>query len=181
MSAVPAPTPKRFTSAEYYKLGELGFLDERVELIDGEIIEMPPIGPEHAYVSNRLGIALQKALSENWSVRFGTPLDLEDSQPQPDVAVVGSSADHRHSHPTMAVLVVEISQSSASYDRYVKTRLYAKAGIPEYWLVDVARRHIEIYRGPIGDRYHETAIAHSGDQVFLAAEPGIVFKVDDLI
>lgn len=146
------PLPRRkFTREEYHKLAELGILreDERVELIEGEIIQMAPASPEHVAETHSLYDRVRKLFGKSYTVRMQAPLALGDSEPEPDIAVVqGAARDYLHAHPTHAVLVIEIAQSGLEYDREVKSSLYAKAGIPEYWLIDLQNRRLEVYREP---------------------------------
>jgi Uma2 family endonuclease len=147
------PLPRRkFTREEYHKLAELGILreDERVELIEGEIIRMAPASPEHVAETHGLYDRIRKLFGKGYCVRMQAPLALGDSEPEPDVAVVpGDFKDYLRTHPTTAVLVIEIAQTSLLYDREVKSSLYAKAGIPEYWLIDLENRRLEVYRDPV--------------------------------
>jgi Uma2 family endonuclease len=148
-----ATLPRRkFTREEYYRLAEAGILreEERTELIEGEIVTMVPIGPEHVAQTTELRERIQRLFGKGYHVREQSPLALDESEPMPDLAVVkGKPADYKHAHPTYAVLVIEVAQSSLPYDRTVKTSLYAKAGIPEYWIVDLEHRQLEVYREPI--------------------------------
>lgn len=141
---------RRFTLDEYHWLVRQGFFaDERVELIDGEIVRMPPTGPEHSSVKSRALMWLSRLSGENWHVRVDDPLALGEHEPVPDVAVVpGSPDDYRQSHPTTALLVIEIADTSLQYDRTTKMSLYASAGIPEYWIVNLVERRLEVYREP---------------------------------
>ena len=146
------PTIRRkFTLEEYHWLIRQGFFaDERVELIDGEIVRMPPTGPEHSTSNDRISSLLILLLANKpYYVRVQNPLALGEHEPVPDVAVVpGSPDDYRHSHPTTALLVVEIADTSLQYDRTTKMSLYASAGIPEYWIVNLVERRLEVYREP---------------------------------
>lgn len=146
------PLPRRrFTREEYHKLAELGILreDERVELIEGEIIKMAPASPEHVAETHSLYDRLRRLFGKSYTVRLQAPLALGDSEPEPDLAVVqGAAKDYLHAHPTHAVLVVEVAQTSLQYDREVKSSLYAKAGIPEYWIINLQSRQLEVYRDP---------------------------------
>jgi Uma2 family endonuclease len=177
-----APIPKRFSREEYYRLGELGFLDERTELIEGEILEMPPIGPDHASVGTILRRLLESQLSSDWHVRDGVPLDLgERNQPQPDFAVVkGSPKDYMLAHPTEAALVIEVSKSSLDFDRKAKSALYATSGIPEYWIVDLASKCIESYRDLTEGRYSNVVNFNRGETIELAGLPALRLDVNDL-
>ena len=148
-----ATLPRRkFTREEYYRLAEAGILreEERTELIEGEIVTMVPIGPEHATQTMGLHERVRRLFGRGYLVRVQCPLTLGESEPVPDIAVVkGKLTDYKHAHPTHAVLVIEVAHSSLPYDRTVKTSLYAKAGIPEYWIVDIEHRQLEVYREPI--------------------------------
>ncbi len=145
------PTIRRkFTLEEYHWLIRQGFFaDERVELIDGEIVRMPPTGPEHSSAKSRVLLWLSHLSGENRHVRIDDPLVLGAHEPVPDVAVVpGSPDDYRQAHPTTALLVIEIADTSLQYDRTTKRSLYASAGIPEYWIVNLIERRLEVYREP---------------------------------
>ncbi len=169
MSALPAPTPKRFTKEEFYKLGELGFASERSELIHGEIIEMPAIGPEHADITNLLIALIAKRLPEGWLLRCDSPLDLGDSQPQPDIALVrGTREMYRHAHPKTADLIIEVAQSSRDYDLKTKSALYAQAGVQEYVVIDVASQKLFIHGDPSVAGYKKIVEPTSGEFVSLA-------------
>lgn len=180
MSALPSPTPKRFTKEEFYRLGELGFASERSELISGEIIEMPPIGPEHADITTTLAALLIRRLPDDFVVRAENPLDLGSSQPQPDIAVVrGARTMFRHAHPKTAELVVEVSQSSLEYDLEVKARLYAGAGIREYVVLDADTKRAIVHRSPTAEGYGEREEVREGHLAF-ATLPGISIRLDEL-
>ena len=152
-SELAATLPRRkFTREEYYRMAEAGILreEERTELIEGEIVTIPPASPEHAAQTMALYERVRGLFGRGYHVRVQSPLAFGESEPMPDLAVVkGKPADYKHAHPTYAVLVIEVAQSSLPYDRTVKTSLYAKAGIPEYWIVDLEHRQLEVYREPI--------------------------------
>lgn len=183
MSAVPAPRPKRFTSEEFSRLGELGFLDERTELIDGEILQMPRIGPRHAHTINRLPAFLAQHTGKELVIRSQAPLDLGTSQPQPDIAIVAGPEDsYREAHPKKALLVIEISQSTLSFDREVKSGIYSQAGIPEYWIIDLDSGRVEVRREPKeGVGYAEIRLYTAGEVVAPMARPEALLKVEDLL
>jgi Uma2 family endonuclease len=142
---------RRFSVAEYHGMIKAGILgeDEHVELLEGEIVEMSPQGKRHARAVHRLTRWFNRALGDEYVVRPQLPLTLDDSEPEPDLAIVAaeddSSADR---HPTTALLVVEVATESVRYDLKVKSRIYARAGIPEYWLVVTGKRTVEILRDP---------------------------------
>lgn len=182
------PLPRRkFTREEYHKLAETGVLreDERVELIEGEIIEMAPVGPEHVAETHGLYDRIRRLFSKGYCVRMQSPLALGESEPEPDLAVVsGKLSDYLHSHPTTAVLVIEIAQSSLQYDREVKSSLYAKAGIPEYWIIDLENRRLEVYRDPVaipdapfGYGYRTRLLLAPDDAVAPLARPDRAIRV----
>jgi Uma2 family endonuclease len=143
---------RRFDVGEYHALIDAGVLgeDEHVELLEGVMISMAPHGPPHAAAVGSLNMLLTAAAGPERMVRCQLPLTLgDDSEPEPDFAIVPAPEGRRRDrHPSTALLVVEVAQSSLRIDRVVKTRLYARAGIAEYWIVDVAREAIEVYRDP---------------------------------
>lgn len=153
------PHRHKLTVTDYYRLGAAGsFRDnDRVELIEGEIIDMAPIGSRHASKVGYLDKLLQKAVGDRalvWAqnpARFGTY-----SEPQPDLMLLKPKVDFYasgHPEPQDVLLIVEVSDTSLQYDRDVKIPLYARHGIPESWLVDIENRRLTIYRQPEGDRY----------------------------
>jgi Uma2 family endonuclease len=166
---VAGTRPVRFSSDEYVRMGTEGILrsDERVELIDGEIVDMTPTGPRHSSSVARLVTLLTAALP-GAEIRFQDVLHLRDGfDPQPDAAVYRSRADrYAKSHPTAAdaLLVVEVADSSLLYDRTTKTEHYAAAGIPEYWLLDLKRSRVVILRNPVGSQYTEVREYRQGDR-----------------
>lgn len=181
------PRRKFFTREEYHKLAELGVLgeDERVELIEGEIIQIAPVEPEHVAEAHGLYDRMRRLFGKGYCVRMQAPLALSDSEPEPDIAVVpGAQADYLHSHPTTAVLVIEIAQTSLQYDREVKSSLYAKAGIPECWIVDLENRCLKVYRDPVespqaafGYVYRVRLVLQPGDTVAPLAQPERLIRV----
>jgi Uma2 family endonuclease len=150
-----------FSVSEYARMRKAGILTEndRVELIDGEIRVMAPIGPLHSGIVNRLNRVLQRRLGDSAVVSVQNPIQLGDfSEPEPDLAVLRPREDdYADSHPTAAdvLLVIEVSDETLDYDREEKIPRYAAAGIPEVWLVDVAGQSVEQYADPRQD-HHET-------------------------
>jgi Uma2 family endonuclease len=139
---------------EYEALVERGMFEQsRVELLCGALVEMTPQGPLHADVVSRLSEHLIRALPKTVRTRIQSPLALaDDSEPEPDIAVV-PAGDYDRAHPTQALLVVEVAESSLQKDRGVKAALYATAGIPEFWLVNLAEKLVEVHRTPRAGRY----------------------------
>jgi Uma2 family endonuclease len=150
---------RRFTVDEYYAMADAGILteDDRVELINGEIIQMAAIGSHHAGCAKRLNRLLVQQAGEAAIVQVNDPVRLSDlSEPQPDFAVLRTRDDFystAHPHPEDTLLVIEVAQSSLGYDREVKLPFYALAGIPEVWIVDVEMEVVEVYSEPFGSTY----------------------------
>jgi Uma2 family endonuclease len=147
-------SPRRLSRAEYDHLVELGALaDQRVELIRGQIVAMSPQGPPHSSAVRRLNKLLTIALRNHADVQIQAPLAVaDDSEPEPDVAVI-EPGDYRSEHPTSALLVIEVADSSLVKDRHDKALLYAEAGIPEYWIVNVVEQTVEVYLHPEAGTY----------------------------
>ena len=147
------PPRKRWNVREFHGLQETGLLraDLRFELIDGEIFEMSPMKPPHATGVRKVQRALEATFGEGYVVSNQLPLTIEDdSEPCPDLSVSeGSVDDFSEEHPATAVLVVEVSDSTLAFDRGRKSAMYAGAGIPEYWIVDLKRRCVEVRRDPV--------------------------------
>jgi Uma2 family endonuclease len=150
----PALTIRRWTRAEYDRLVGLGMLDrEPIELIGGQLLVAEPQGSYHAAGVGRAGDVLRAALPAGWLVRIQMPVALDDeSEPEPDLAVVaGTWADYDAGHPSRPALVVEVAESSLVFDRVEKGSLYARAGIADYWIVNLVDRMLEVYREPAPD------------------------------
>jgi Uma2 family endonuclease len=149
-----AVTPKRFTLAEYHRLGELGFFseDERVELIRGEIIQMPTKKTPHSVCNTLLVRKLIILVGDRALVRGQEPIVLPaDSEPQPDVAIAGNRADNylsSHPEPSDILLVIEIADSSLKYDQETKFSLYAEYGLSDYWIFNLVENQLECYSQP---------------------------------
>jgi Uma2 family endonuclease len=158
-----------FTVADYQLMGQVGIFseDERVELVCGEVIDMSPIGKRHAACVTRLNRALTLLLQHTALVWSQNPIQLDDySEPQPDVAVLKLRADfYEQSLPTPedVLLVIEVSDTTLEYDRKVKVPLYARSGIPEVWVVNLADELIEAYADPAEGAY-QTARSHARDE-----------------
>lgn len=178
---------RRFTVAEYERMGEAGILgqDDRVELLDGEIVQMTPIGPLHASIVDRLNRMLIQRLGDRAVVRVQNPLLIAPrSQPQPDIAVVRAPDDSYlafHPAPGDVLLVVEVADSSVVVDQGVKIPLYAGAGIPEAWLVHLAAREVVVHRAPREGAYGLVRTLRLGEALDLASFPDVTIAVDELL
>ena len=156
MSSMVKTLPARhlLTVIDYHRMGETGILrpDARVELIEGEIIDMAPIGSRHAGTVEQVARILHRAAGEHFMIRTQQPISLgEHSEPEPDIAVVLPRGDYykmRHPVPTDVLLIIEVSGASLRYDHDVKMPLYAKHGIPEAWVIDLEHRQLTRYNDP---------------------------------
>ncbi len=177
----------RFSVEDFTKAIDAGLFgeDDRIELVEGELVEMTPPGPEHRYSVNGLGNDLPTKLAGRGWVVTQNPIVLgSQSQPQPDLVVVRpplSAEEIASPTPASILLVVEVSDSSYRYDRYVKLPLYARAALPELWIVNLPQRQVEIYRQPVGDAYETTLVAKPGDRVSPLAFPDVAIAVDDIL
>jgi Uma2 family endonuclease len=188
MSTVQPITPDprrrhRLNVNDYYKISEAGVLTEkdRVELIEGELIDMAPIGSLHSYILNKLNRVFTKQLPENTLVRIQDPLRLDQySEPQPDLVVVNNKNYSSH-HPDASecLLAIEVADSSFDYDFRVKIPLYARFKIPEVWIVELNTNKIHIFQNPSNDAYLTHNELTSGT-VPLKKIPHFIFDIDDL-
>jgi Uma2 family endonuclease len=186
------PRPYRWTRDEYYKLCEADwFQDRRVQLIDGEVIQMSAQKNEHGISIDNTRDPLVAIFGPNFWVRTQMCLDLSPySVPDPDLAVVPGprSSYAGKSVPTSALLVVEVSETTLWYDRNRKANLYAAAGISDYWIINLVDRQVEVYRDPVADpsapfgyRYASRTILDPGDTVSPLALPTATVAVADLL
>jgi Uma2 family endonuclease len=161
----------RWSRDAFLRLAELGVFaaDEKVELIEGDIVPMAPPNPPHSGAINPVGKLLESAFGSGFHMRTEQPLVLgEDTQPQPDVVIcVGEAADYRRRFPTAedVRLVVEVSDTTLAEDRAVKGPLYARAGIPEYWILNLRDACLEVFREPDGARYRAQRLYTAGETV----------------
>jgi Uma2 family endonuclease len=168
--------------AEFERMVEQGlFVDERIELLQGALVEMSPQHPPHAGTIQRLTTLLAPALADRAEVRIQLPLAVsDDSLPEPDVAVV-APGDYRQAHPTTALLVIEVAETSLNKDRLIKAALYAAAGVPEYWIVDLPGSSIDVYVAPVQGRYTRRTAACSGDALRPVALGDLDIRVADVV
>ena len=182
-----APTRRRFTVAEYYAMAEAGILapDERVELLDGEIIVMPPIGDWHASRVKRLNNSMLPPLEGRAIVSVQDPTRLDDaSEPEPDIMLLRWRDDFYeggHPGPADVLLLIEVSDTTVDYDRGAKLSAYAAAGIPEVWIASRRDRRIESYADPAGDAYATVRYYEPGESISPQAFPDVVLQVDQII
>lgn len=182
--AVGVPRRYAFTPEQFHRLAAAGILppDARLELVEGDIYEMPPEGPEHATARLRTARYFARHETDRWHVRAEAPLRLGDSEPVPDVCVViGKLEDYATAHPTSALLVIEVADTLVAYDQTAKAQLYARAGIPEYWIVNLAERRLEIYRDPAPTGYQAVHFYTPNETVQLQFEPTLRVQVSDLL
>jgi len=187
------PRPHRWTREQFYQMLDLGwFQDQRVELIDGEVLDMPSQKNYHGAAVTLTMDALRLAFGSGFWVRNQLSLDLSPySVPDPDLAVVPGSPQGVAAaapNPTTALLVVEVSDSSLPYDRNYKASLYAVGGIADYWIVNLVQRQLEVYRDPVADstqlfgyRYNSRTIHDPSDKVSPLAAPHAQLTVAGLL
>ena len=158
----------RLTVDDFHKMGEAGILapDARVELIEGEVIDMTPIGSRHAGLVKRLNDVLTRQVQGKAIVALQDPVVLgEESEPQPDLMVLHRREDYyaaEHPGPGDVLLLIEVADSTVAYDRDVKIPLYARHGIGEVWLVDLEEQRIEAYHHPQGGEYRHVDVHRTG-------------------
>ena len=184
-------TARRWRRAEFDRLVHLGLFErEPLELIDGELVVTEPQGSHHASAITKVDYAIRAPMRSGWIVRLQAPVSLdEESEPEPDLVVVsGRPGDYRDSHPAHPALVVEVAESSLEYDRTRKGGLYARAAVPEYWIVNLVESVLEVYRDPeldasatFGWRYRSVARLAPPANVVPLAWTGEGIMVADLL
>ena len=187
-----APKTRRWTRVEYERLVECGVFQpgERLELLDGLLVVREPQGSRHAAGIRRAIDTLRRALGETWQIDSQLPVALDDdSEPEPDVAVVPRDAhSYRDAHPSRPVLIVEVAETSYRIDHTYKAGLYARAGVPEYWIIDVTRGSLEVHRSPEasseavhGWRYGVVETRRAPATITTLAAPDVTIRVADLL
>ncbi len=180
-------TKHRFTVEEYYRMAETGVLkpDARVELLDGEIVDMAPIGSFHGGTTNRLVRIFSKLSKDRWLVSAQNPVRLnKHSEPQPDLMLLKPSPDDytsRHPGPEDVFLLIEVADSSLGYDRADKLPAYGRAGLREVWILNLADQVIEVYREPHFAGYSAMQTLRAGDKVQPLAFPDVVVDAAELL
>ena len=175
------------TTEQFERMIHAGILAEadRLELLDGEIVEMAPIGHRHAWYVNRVADLLYQLAGAEFLVSVQNPVELNaTTRPQPDVALVRRRPDvypHRLPRPEDIVLVVEVADTTAESDRVVNIPLYARAGIPEAWLLDIETDHVDVFRAPGPDAYREVRSVGPGEELSVLALPGLSFAARRIV
>lgn len=191
MTTYPVRT-RRWTREEYRQLGELGILteDEPVELLDGQLIVAEPKGRPHATAVALTAEALRRAFGAGWFIYTQDPVALDEaSEPEPDVVVVpGHPLDYIADHPARPALVVEVAETSLHVDRAYKGSAYARAGLPDYWIVNLIDWRVEVYRQPAADRsaalgwrYLEARLFGPGTTIGPLARPDVRIAVSEIL
>lgn len=186
------PRLRRWTRAEYHRLADLGLLrpGERTELIDGDILVMPPQKTAHFTSVTLVFEALHPIFSRTHVVRQQGPLSAgEATEPEPDIAVApGTARDYETAHPASAALVVEVSETTLRYDQTTKASLYARMDVPDYWVVDLVHRRVEVRREPVampgeafGCGYRTVTLHLPGERISPLLAPDTSIGIDDLL
>jgi len=178
---------RRFTIHEYHRMGEAGVLseDDRVELLDGEIVQMTPIWIPHASSVDRLTALLIRRLGTRAIVRVQGPIILNRySEPRPDLAVLAARDDFystAHPRPRDVLLAIEVMDTSRGYDRTLKLPLYARTEVREVWLVDLVERAVDVYRRPALRGYRQERRYVAGETLAPLAFPRVRLRVDEVL
>jgi len=182
MATSSAEVIRPLRRVEYDQLVALGaFQNERIELLEGALVTMSPIGAPHCGTVERLNQLLVLALHGRAVVRCQSSFAAHElSEPEPDFTVV-PPGDHDSDHPSEAHLVIEVAESSLAMDRGKKLRLYASCAIPEYWVVNLVERCIEVYTGPLPGAYSQVEKYERGQSIRLVAFPDVSFAVSDVL
>ena len=179
--------PRRFNVAEYYQMAKAGILkpDDRVELIEGEIIKMSPIGSPHAACVSRLVRFLSRAIGETAILSVQNPVRLDDYfEPVPDIALLKPRKDYYADHhpiPADVLLVIEVADTSLLKTRNIKVPLYARAGITEVWLVNLPKESIEVYSEPQNGKYRKCQKHKRGETVESPTVKGLSLTVNEIL
>jgi Uma2 family endonuclease len=181
------PVPRhRLNRQDYYRLGEAGILgrDDRVELLEGQLVDMSPIGPRHAIVTDNLTELLVTAFAGRARVRCQTPVVLNDgSEPQPDIALVQRpwrGFPNMHPGPDDIFLLIEVADSSLDFDRTVKLELYARAGIAEVWIVDLTTDVVLVHRNSSAGGYDSVVQIKAPAVLGVERLPGVTIPVAEV-
>jgi Uma2 family endonuclease len=184
---VHLPAARRFSVDEYHQMAAAGILteDDPVELIEGAIVEMPPMGSRHAACVSRLDRLLNALVGDQAIVRAQLPVRIDaHSEPEPDLALAGARVDFygsAHPLPGDVLLVIEVAESTVGYDRTMKAPLYARAGIAEYWLIDLHGERVDVHRDPAEGSYRTVRVFRRGERLTIEALPSVAIQVDAIL
>ena len=183
---VAAPTRRRFTVEEYYAMAEAGILaaDERVELLNGEVFAMAPVGAAHGDITDLFDRFFQQSLPDRARVRVQGPVRIDDTTLlYPDLSVLRLRSDYRRHlpEPEDVLLLLEVSDSSLRSDREAKLPRYAAAGIPEVWIANVPACQVEAFSDPVDGVYQSSRIVPADGQISPIAFPDVVLTVGDFL
>ncbi len=173
-----------FNTEYYYKMGKTGILkaDENVELINGEIYTLTPIRSNHAGIVKRLPALLFRSFDEMAIISVQDPIHINQwNEPEPDIALLELRPDNyfeAHPNPSDVLMIAEVSDTSYDFDRNVKLPLYASAGIPVYWIIDLSENYIEAYEEPMDDRYRKRTFYAPDDQIIFMEKP---FDISEIL
>ena len=187
MTATVDVQRRSFTVEEYDAMAKAGILseDDRVELLNGEIVEMSPIGSNHSGCVNRLTRLFSDQIDDRAILSVQNPMRLNaHSEPEPDLALLVPRDDfyaQGHPEPDDVLLVVEVAETSAEFDRQVKLPLYAEAGIPEVWLIDLAESRVETYRDPSASGYAQIQQRASGESLSPKSLPDVTISTAEIL
>ena len=180
-------TRVRFTVDDYHRMADAGILgeDDRVELIDGEIVRMSPVGAQHAGTTKKLNRLLSRTLGDAVVIGVQDPVRLgDDTEPEPDISVLRPRADFYTASlpvPAEILMLIEVADTSLLADRLVKIPRYARAGIPEVWLVDLDHKRIERHAGPTADEYTDVRVIVEDQFLASSVVPTLVIRASDLL
>jgi len=180
-------TRKRFTVDEYHRMSDIGLFpeDKRFELIRGEILEMPGAKPPHSGRVNRLNHLFMNRLGDSVIVSVQNPSSIDDySEPVPDVSLLKPRLDFytkNHPLPEDVLLVIEISHTTLRFDTRIKGPLYAEAGIPEYWILNIPQNVLEVRTDPVNGRYTRLQTLKLGELITPRAFPQVSFRIDEIL
>jgi Uma2 family endonuclease len=181
------PVRHRFTIDEYHRMGEAGIFheDSRVELIEGDVVHMCPIGMRHIGGVNRLTALFTRRLGSRVVVSVQNPVVLDDySEPQPDLTLLAFRSDYYEGarpRSSDVLLAIEVADSSVSYDRRIKSVLYARTRVRELWIIDVPGKALDVYRRPTANGYREHQCLVRGRRIAMAAFPRVFFRVAEIL
>jgi Uma2 family endonuclease len=170
------------TVDQYHDMISQGLLtpEDRIELLEGDLVEKMSKNPPHSFVTEATRAALERLVPSAWYARAQEPITLSESEPEPDIALIrGDRRDYvtRHPGPAEVALVVEVCDSSIERDRIIKKRIYARAAIPEYWIVDVNLRTVDVYSRPLGGEYRDHRVLAPGESLPLTIDGTAIGEV----